>query len=210
MNSDTPPFNNILRLDPYLPFEGCISNALKALSIQKDSLMTCTCSQCLKHTTAVTLPSQRTKHVSPLDQKIQRDNLIRKELDIKTRSLPKISQGHSFIYSRNNSQNKIHIPSSKRRYKHHPNVQDNIPPQKPSYVWRYVDPINLASQPEKCTGSRKHQCIYCPKTFPKKNNLIRHLRVHDPNPLTWNCETCNKPFGSKSNLTRHTKCNKLL
>lgn len=47
-------------------------------------------------------------------------------------------------------------------------------------------------------------CSLCPKSFPKKTQLQRHLETHKKNETKiWICETCGKNFNAKSTLINH-------
>lgn len=47
-------------------------------------------------------------------------------------------------------------------------------------------------------------CNHCPKSFPKKAHLQRHLESHKKNEnKIWICETCGKNFNAKSTLINH-------
>lgn len=49
-----------------------------------------------------------------------------------------------------------------------------------------------------------NQCRYCPKSFRKPSDLVRHIRIHTGE-RPYQCACCNKCFTVKSTLDSHLK-----
>ncbi|KXN64840.1 hypothetical protein CONCODRAFT_31140, partial [Conidiobolus coronatus NRRL 28638] len=62
-----------------------------------------------------------------------------------------------------------------------------------------LPPLKLKSQ---VNTNTLFPCTICPKSFSRKNSLLRHLRIHSgAKPYT--CDVCCKSFSRKDILTRH-------
>ncbi|XP_022316493.2 uncharacterized protein LOC111120106 [Crassostrea virginica] len=44
------------------------------------------------------------------------------------------------------------------------------------------------------TCPRSHKCLYCDKSFNRKDHLKNHMVTHDPNKKRWVCEECGKEY----------------
>lgn len=51
----------------------------------------------------------------------------------------------------------------------------------------------------------KPKCIYCPKIFEHRRQLMPHLRQHLEVPLQFKCTECSKSFAERSYLNRHIR-----
>ena len=49
-----------------------------------------------------------------------------------------------------------------------------------------------------------HACTYCPKSFKKPSDLVRHIRIHTGE-KPYNCDVCARGFTVKSTLDSHLK-----
>ena len=59
---------------------------------------------------------------------------------------------------------------------------------------------------EKVSKSTQNSCEPCGKTFPRKANFERHMKVHlKKKAETFDCNQCDKGFTRKDNLTFHSK-----
>ena len=59
---------------------------------------------------------------------------------------------------------------------------------------------------EKVSKSTQNSCEPCGKSFPKKANFERHMKVHlKKKAETFDCNQCDKGFTRKDNLTFHSK-----
>ncbi|GBM01412.1 Zinc finger protein 182 [Araneus ventricosus] len=57
-------------------------------------------------------------------------------------------------------------------------------------------------------GEKKpHACIFCPKKFNQKNDLVRHHRTHTGE-KPYGCDICGKEFTQKGNLGTHYRTHK--
>lgn len=61
------------------------------------------------------------------------------------------------------------------------------------------DPDVLKNEPQ-----HPNQCKYCPKSFRKPSDLVRHLRIHTGE-RPFQCDFCSKCFTVKSTLDCHLK-----
>ena len=44
------------------------------------------------------------------------------------------------------------------------------------------------------SSPRHHKCLYCDKSFNRKDHLKNHMITHDPNKKVWKCERCAKEY----------------
>ena len=77
--------------------------------------------------------------------------------------------------------------------------KDRVSEMKSKPVEQEVEVIEL---PEK--RKHAHACQYCPKSFKKPSDLLRHIRIHTGE-KPFGCEVCGRSFTVKSTLDSHLK-----
>ncbi|KAL4236356.1 Zinc finger protein plagl1 [Mactra antiquata] len=53
------------------------------------------------------------------------------------------------------------------------------------------------------TSPRHHKCMYCDKSFNRKDHLKNHMITHDPNKKIWKCEICGKEYSYSFSYRTH-------
>ncbi|KAL5016051.1 hypothetical protein ScPMuIL_005640 [Solemya velum] len=53
------------------------------------------------------------------------------------------------------------------------------------------------------TSPRSHKCLYCDKSFNRKDHLKNHMTTHDPNKRRWICEQCGKEYAYHFSYRTH-------
>ncbi|GIY02978.1 hypothetical protein CDAR_407581 [Caerostris darwini] len=52
---------------------------------------------------------------------------------------------------------------------------------------------------------KQHPCPFCPSSFTRKYNLVRHLELHKEVKQIFACNSCHKHFSRKDSLKLHLK-----
>ncbi|XP_016842062.1 zinc finger protein 236 isoform X1 [Nasonia vitripennis] len=68
-------------------------------------------------------------------------------------------------------------------------------------------PNNIKKGKKDNTANKDNKCQYCPKTFRKPSDLIRHIRTHTGE-RPYQCQYCDKSFAVKCTLDSHLKVHK--
>ena len=53
------------------------------------------------------------------------------------------------------------------------------------------------------SSPRHHKCLYCDKSFNRKDHLKNHMITHDPNKKVWKCERCAKEYSYSFSYRTH-------
>lgn len=53
------------------------------------------------------------------------------------------------------------------------------------------------------SSPRHHKCLYCDKSFNRKDHLKNHMITHDPNKKIWKCEICGKEYSYSFSYRTH-------
>ncbi|XP_076223167.1 uncharacterized protein LOC116428332 isoform X2 [Nomia melanderi] len=69
---------------------------------------------------------------------------------------------------------------------------------------KVMDRVGCVTTEKKEQKEYTNKCKYCPKTFRKPSDLIRHIRTHTGE-RPYKCDYCNKCFAVKCTLDSHTK-----
>lgn len=69
---------------------------------------------------------------------------------------------------------------------------------------KFIEESMVCYEAEK---EEKLECAICFKKFvgPKKNNLLRHMRLHKEDQIRYKCLLCERTYQTKSNFQQHKK-----
>ncbi|KAG1057056.1 hypothetical protein G6F43_001080 [Rhizopus delemar] len=124
-----------------------------------------------------------------------------------TNSYPFISQNMASLISSEGNippqqyhQNNIMVPTNNTTF------------QYPSYLSSSLGPFSYSKLPTdggsvkqaKCTKNKIYDCNICPRSFARKHDLQRHIRVHT-GAKPYYCLNCEKSFARTDALKRHLR-----